>query len=172
MHLVDAHRPGVRVAPGADLSRDIAITSSFHPDADTHIENVRYGHGSDAMGLLTTLLAPPRTGHAPRWAKLLAELKVETELAKLMLQKAATLYDAGEEFAAAEAANMAKFAGGEAGAKAVDRAIHSLGGNGLTTEYGLAQMLVASRLFRIAPVSREMVLNFVAQTSLGLPKSY
>ncbi|CAM3100433.1 acyl-CoA dehydrogenase family protein [Tsukamurella hominis] len=102
----------------------------------------------------------------------LAELKVETELAKLMLQKAATLYDAGEEFAAAEAANMAKFAGGEAGAKAVDRAIHSLGGNGLTTEYGLAQMLVASRLFRIAPVSREMVLNFISEHSLGLPKSY
>lgn len=102
----------------------------------------------------------------------LAELKVETELARLMLQKAATLYDAGEEFAAAEAANMAKFAGGEAGAKAVDRAIHSLGGNGLTTEYGLAQMLVASRLFRIAPVSREMVLNFIAEHSLGLPKSY
>ncbi|NKY19278.1 acyl-CoA/acyl-ACP dehydrogenase [Tsukamurella spumae] len=102
----------------------------------------------------------------------LAELKVETELAKLMLQKAATLYDAGQEFAAAEAANMAKFAGGEAGAKAVDRAIHSLGGNGLTTEYGLAQMLVASRLFRIAPVSREMVLNFISEHSLGLPKSY
>ncbi|MDF0532111.1 acyl-CoA dehydrogenase [Tsukamurella sp. 8F] len=102
----------------------------------------------------------------------LAELKVETELAKLMLQKAATLYDAGQEFAAAESANMAKFAGGEAGAKSVDRAIHTLGGNGLTTEYGLAQMLVASRLFRIAPVSREMVLNFIAEHSLGLPKSY
>ncbi|QNF93527.1 FAD-dependent oxidoreductase [Janibacter sp. YB324] len=57
-----------------DLTKGVAITSSFHPDADTHIENVRYGHGSDAMGLLTTLLAPPRTGHAPRWAKLLAEL--------------------------------------------------------------------------------------------------
>lgn len=102
----------------------------------------------------------------------LAELKVETELAKLMLQKAATLYDAGQEFAAAEAANMAKYAGAEAGAKAVDRAIHTLGGNGLTSEYGLAQMLVASRLFRIAPVSREMVLNFIAEHSLGLPKSY
>ena len=61
---------------------------------------------------------------------------------------------------------------GEAGAKAVDRAIHSLGGNGLTTEYGLAQMLVASRLFRIAPVSREMVLNFISEHTLGLPKSY
>ncbi|MGE9781648.1 FAD-dependent oxidoreductase [Janibacter sp. G368] len=57
-----------------DLTKGVAITSSFHPDADTHIENVRYGRGSDAMGLLTTLLAPPRTGRAPRWAKLLADL--------------------------------------------------------------------------------------------------
>lgn len=57
-----------------DLTRGVAITSSFHPDADTHIENVRYGRGSDAMGMLTTLLAPPRTGRTPRWAKLLADL--------------------------------------------------------------------------------------------------
>jgi alkylation response protein AidB-like acyl-CoA dehydrogenase len=42
----------------------------------------------------------------------------------------------------------------------------------LATEYGLASMLAAARLGRIAPVSREMVLNFVAQNSLGLPRSY
>ncbi len=57
-----------------DLTRGVAITSSFHPDADTHVENCRYGRGSDAMGLLTTLLAPPRTGRTPRWLRLLAEL--------------------------------------------------------------------------------------------------
>ena len=48
----------------------------------------------------------------------------------------------------------------------------ALGGNGLTKEYGIASVLTASRLARIAPVSREMILNFVAQTSLGLPRSY
>lgn len=57
-----------------DLTKGVAITSSFHPDSSTHIENVRYGRGSDAMGLLTTLLAPPRTGAAPRFLKLLAAL--------------------------------------------------------------------------------------------------
>src|SRR5699024_5370035 len=57
-----------------DLTKGVAITSSFHPDSSTHIENVRYGQGSDAMGMLTTLLAPPKTGRAPRIAKLLAEL--------------------------------------------------------------------------------------------------
>lgn len=57
-----------------DLTKGVAITSSFHPDSSTHIENVRYGRGSDAMGLLTTLLAPPRTGATPRFLKLLAAL--------------------------------------------------------------------------------------------------
>src|SRR5699024_9976170 len=58
----------------ADLTKGVAITSSFHPDESTHIENVRYGRGSDAMGLLTTLLAPPRTGLTPRFLRLLASL--------------------------------------------------------------------------------------------------
>ncbi|WP_435199954.1 GMC family oxidoreductase N-terminal domain-containing protein [Janibacter sp. GS2] len=57
-----------------DLTKGVAITSSFHPDDSTHIENVRYGRGSDAMGLLTTLLAPPRTGTTPRFLKLIASL--------------------------------------------------------------------------------------------------
>ena len=86
--------------------------------------------------------------------------------------EAATLYDGGDDFGAAEAANMAKYAAGEASVRAVDQAVQSLGGNGLTKEYGIASMLTASRLARIAPVSREMILNFVAQTSLGLPRSY
>ncbi|MEV4128403.1 acyl-CoA dehydrogenase family protein [Nocardia sp. NPDC049707] len=102
----------------------------------------------------------------------LAAVKVEVELAKLMMQKAATCYDAGDEMAAAEAANMAKYAAAEASIKALDQAIQTHGGAGLTKEYGLAAMLAAARIGRIAPVSREMILNFVAQYSLGLPKSY
>jgi alkylation response protein AidB-like acyl-CoA dehydrogenase len=102
----------------------------------------------------------------------LAQNHIELELAKLMMQKAASLYDDGDDMGAAEAANMAKYAAGEASARAVDQAVQSMGGNGLSQEYGVASMLVASRLARIAPVSREMILNFVAQTSLGLPRSY
>ncbi|MDF2826038.1 MAG: acyl-CoA dehydrogenase [Mycobacterium sp.] len=102
----------------------------------------------------------------------LAQNHIEIELAKLMTQKAATLYDSGDDIGAAEAANMAKYAAGEASVRAVDQAVQSLGGNGLTKEYGIASVLTASRLARIAPVSREMILNFVAQTSLGLPRSY
>ncbi|MGX7826681.1 acyl-CoA dehydrogenase family protein [Actinokineospora sp. 24-640] len=102
----------------------------------------------------------------------LAQAKIELELAKLMTQKAAALYDAGEDMAAGEAANMAKYAAGEAVVRAVDAAVQTHGGNGLASEYGLGALVAASRLTRIAPVSREMVLNFVAQFSLGLPKSY
>lgn len=102
----------------------------------------------------------------------LAQNHIEIQLAKLMMQKAATLYDAGDDFGAAEAANMAKYAAGEASTRAVDQAVQSLGGNGLTKEYGIAAAVTVSRLARIAPVSREMILNFVAQTSLGLPRSY
>jgi alkylation response protein AidB-like acyl-CoA dehydrogenase len=102
----------------------------------------------------------------------LAQNHIEIELAKLMMQKAAALYDSGDDAGAAEAANMAKYAAGEASVRAVDQAVQSLGGNGLTKEYGIAAAVTASKLARIAPVSREMVLNFVAQTSLGLPRSY
>ncbi|WP_066911134.1 acyl-CoA dehydrogenase family protein [Millisia brevis] len=102
----------------------------------------------------------------------LAKGKIELELAKLMMQKAALLYDAGDDMGAAEAANMAKYAAAEASIGLVDAAVHTLGGSGLTTEYGMAPLLAMSRIARVAPVSREMVLNFVAQTSLGLPKSY
>ncbi|MFE1770401.1 acyl-CoA dehydrogenase family protein [Streptomyces sp. NPDC059008] len=102
----------------------------------------------------------------------LAQAHIELELAGLMTRKAAHLYDAGDDMAAGEAANMAKYAAAEAAVHAVDQAVHTLGGNGLTQEYGLASMITAARVARIAPVSREMILNFVSHQTLGLPKSY
>ncbi|MFI1469967.1 acyl-CoA dehydrogenase family protein [Streptomyces wuyuanensis] len=102
----------------------------------------------------------------------LAQAHIELELARLMMQKASALYDAGDDMGAGEAANMAKYAAGEACVKAVDQSVHTLGGNGLTREYGLASLVTAARVARIAPVSREMILNFVSHQSLGLPKSY
>jgi alkylation response protein AidB-like acyl-CoA dehydrogenase len=89
-----------------------------------------------------------------------------------MMQKAATLHDAGDDMGAGEAANMAKYAAAEASVRAVDQAVQTLGGSSMTAEHGLAAMLASARATRIAPVSREMILNFVAQHSLGLPKSY
>jgi alkylation response protein AidB-like acyl-CoA dehydrogenase len=102
----------------------------------------------------------------------LAHAAVQVELARLMIYKAATLYDAGRDVEAGVAANMAKYAASEAAALAVDTAVQVHGGAGMTTEYGVATLLGAVRAGRIAPVSREMILNFVAQHVLGQDKSY
>lgn len=100
----------------------------------------------------------------------LAQAKIEVGLAAIATAKAAWLYDRGEP--AAEASNVAKYAAAEAAVRAVDHAIQVHGGNGLSVEYGLIPQWGLARLLRIAPVSREMVLNYVAQHSLGLPRSY
>jgi alkylation response protein AidB-like acyl-CoA dehydrogenase len=100
----------------------------------------------------------------------LARAKIDVELARLATAKAAFEYDAGLD--AGESSNMAKYAAAEAANFALDQAIQTHGGNGLASEYGLADIWGMTRLFRIAPISREMILNFVAQHSLGLPRSY
>ena len=102
----------------------------------------------------------------------LAHAHIQVELARLMVAKAAALYDAGRDLEAGVNANMAKYASAEASALAVDTAIQAHGGNGMTTEYGVATLLGATRAGRIAPVSREMILNFVAQHLMGQEKSY
>lgn len=103
-------------------------------------------------------------------AHALAAAKIDVELAALMTARAAWLHDNGKP--AGEAANMAKYAAAEAALAAVDAAIQSHGGNGVATEYGLIPLWGLARLLRIAPVNREMILNYVAQHSLGLPRSY
>lgn len=100
----------------------------------------------------------------------LAEAHIAVELSRMATVRSAELFDAGEP--AGEAANIAKFAASEAALKALDQAIQTHGGNGLSHEYGLSELWFVTRLMRTAPVSREMVLNFIAQTSLGLPRSY
>jgi alkylation response protein AidB-like acyl-CoA dehydrogenase len=100
----------------------------------------------------------------------LAQAKVDTELAALMTAKAAWCHDHG--MPAGEAANMAKYAAAEAALAAIDAAIQTHGGNGMASEYGLVPLWGLARLLRIAPVNREMILNYVAQHSLGMPRSY
>ena len=87
-----------------------------------------------------------------------------------MTAKAAWLHDQG--LPAGEASNMAKYAAAEAAIAAVDAAIQVHGGNGLSVEYGLMPLWGMARLLRIAPVNSEMVLNYVAQHMLDLPRSY
>ena len=97
----------------------------------------------------------------------LARAKIETELAALMIRRACWLHDHGEP--AGESANMAKYAAAEAAIAAADAAMQTHGGNGFATEFGLVPYWASARLLRVAPVNREMILNYVAQHSLGLP---
>ena len=101
----------------------------------------------------------------------LAKAYVAVQQARLMTSRAAALSDAGSPDAG-EVANMAKFAAADASLEALDQAIQIHGGNGLAIEYGLADLWFIARLHKTAPVSREMILNFVSTHSLGLPKSY
>jgi alkylation response protein AidB-like acyl-CoA dehydrogenase len=100
----------------------------------------------------------------------LAEAAINVELARLATAKAAWLHDRGRP--AGEASNMAKFAAAEAALRALDVAIQAHGGSGLASEYRIAHLWGLARLLRIAPVSREMILNYVATHTLGLPRSY
>ena len=100
----------------------------------------------------------------------LAESWIELEAARLMVLRAASLYDKNEPCGAE--ANAAKYLAGEAAFRACERAVMTLGGMGYAKEYHVERYLRESLIPRIAPVSPQMILNFVAEKVLGLPKSY
>ena len=100
----------------------------------------------------------------------LADSAAKLETAELMVWKAAWLYDrrrpCGKE------ANVAKYMAAEAACEAADRAVQTHGGYGYMKDYDVERYWREVRLFRIAPVSQEMVLNYVGEHVLGLPRSY
>jgi acyl-CoA dehydrogenase len=100
----------------------------------------------------------------------LARCWMELEAAWLMVLKAAWMYDRGEQCGAE--ANSAKYLAAEAGFRACETAVMTHGGMGYAREYHVERYLRESLIPRIAPVSRELVLSFVAEKVLGLPKSY
>lgn len=100
----------------------------------------------------------------------LAEAHIQMQCARLMNYKAAKLHDLGMPYGSE--ANQAKWLAGHAAGLATDRAIQTLGGMGYAKEYHVERLWRDARLFRVAPVSEEMVLNYVAQHDLGLPRSY
>ncbi|EON98411.1 putative acyl- dehydrogenase protein [Phaeoacremonium minimum UCRPA7] len=100
----------------------------------------------------------------------LAECWMNLEGARLMIYLAGRLYDQGYEDG--EYANAGKFLASEAAFKAAERAIMSHGGMGYAKEYHVERYLREATLSRIAPVSAEMIKNYIGQRVLGLPKSY
>lgn len=100
----------------------------------------------------------------------LADSWMNLEAARLMIYQAAKLYDQG--YASGEYANAAKYLAAEAAFKACERAVMTLGGMGYAREYHVERYLREVFIPRIAPVSREMILNYIGERVLGLPKSY
>ncbi len=100
----------------------------------------------------------------------LADARMRLRGAELAVRDASARYDAG--LPCGEAANTAKYLAAEAGFLAADRALQTHGGMGYASEYDVERYWREARLMRIAPVSQEMVLNYVAEHVLGLPRSY
>ena len=100
----------------------------------------------------------------------MAKAWAELEAANLLTFKAAALYDAGKDCGAE--ANAAKYLGAEAGFRACESSVLAHGGMGYAKEYFVERYFREAMIARIAPVSREMILNFIAERVLGLPKSY
>ena len=95
---------------------------------------------------------------------------MQLEAADLMVWRAAELYDAGKPCGAE--ANAAKFLAADAAFLACDRAVRTMGGMGYAAEFDVERYLREVMVPRIAPVSREMIMNYIAERVLGLPRSY
>jgi acyl-CoA dehydrogenase len=100
----------------------------------------------------------------------LADSLARLDAAELVLRKATWLYDHGKP--CAREANSAKYLCADAGFQAADRALQVHGGMGYAEEYHVARYFREARLTRIAPLSQEMVLNYLGEHVLGLPRSY
>lgn len=99
----------------------------------------------------------------------LAKAKIEVDLASLAVTRAAWLYETGQP--AGDASNIAKYAASDAAVNAVDTAIQTHSGNGFSVDFGLIPQWGLARALKVAPVSRDMIINYVAQHSLRLPRS-
>lgn len=100
----------------------------------------------------------------------LAQAHAELQCARLMNLKAADLCDKGQPYGSE--ANVAKLIAAQAAATATERSMQAMGGMGYSKEYHVERLWRDARLFRFAPVSEEMILNFIAMHDLGMPKSY
>jgi alkylation response protein AidB-like acyl-CoA dehydrogenase len=172
------HFDGVRVGPGALVGEaGEGFRQVFHGLNPERITGAALGVGiaRHALTAAARYASERKVWSEPIGAHQgvshpLAKAKIETELAALMTRQAAWQHDHGQP--AGESSNMAKYAAAEAALAAIDAAIQTHGGNGVASEYGLMPYWGLARLLRIAPVNREMILNYVAQHSLGLPRSY
>lgn len=175
LSLDDVRLPAGAIVGGEQTGLKALFTSGLNP------ERITFAAWSAGLGRFAIDRAVRYANERRVWdttigahqglAHPLAIAQINLELARLCIQKAAWLYDQGQD-ADGGVANMAKYAAAEASIKAVDQAVQVFGGHGMTEENGVGILYPMVRVAHLAPVSREMLLNFVAQHTLGLEKSY
>ena len=199
--LVDKHSPGVGVVPIPKMGRNaVASCETTYDDVTVPVadrvgeEGQGFRYLIDGLNAERVLIAAEAIGigrvalaRAVAYAKErvvfgrpigqnqgiafpLAEAHAKLHAAQLVVQEAAQLVDAGAP--CGEQANLAKYLAAEAGFFAADRAVQTLGGFGYASEYHVERYFREGRLMRIAPISQELVLSYVAEHVLGLPRSY
>jgi acyl-CoA dehydrogenase len=199
--LVDLQRPGVEITPIPKVGRNAVVSCEVRYDGLRVPVSRRVGEEGKGFRYLLDGLNPERIllggealgigraalrravayanerivfdrpiGKNQGIAFPLAEAKMKLHAAELALREASWRYDNGLE--CGEAANTAKYLAAEAGFFAADRAMQTHGGFGYATEYHVERYWREARLMKIAPVSQEMVLNYISSKVLGLPKSY
>ena len=201
LFLVDKHAPGVGVTPIPKMGRNaVASCETTYDDVKVPItdrvgeEGQGFRYLLDGLNAERVLIAAEAIGIgdaslrvAVTYAKErvvfgrpigqnqgiafpLAEAHARLRAAELMVQHAARLVDAGAP--CGEEANLAKYLAAEAGFFAADRAVQTLGGFGYANEYHVERYFREARLMRIAPISQELILSYVSEHVLGLPRSY
>ena len=201
LFLVDKHSPGVGVAPIPKMGRNAVASCETTYDDVVVPESDRVGDEGrgfyyllDGLNAERILVAAEAIGigraalrAAVRYANdrivfdrpigknqgiafPLAQAHAQLRAAELMVREAATLIDAGKP--CGEEANLAKYLAAEAGFFAADRAVQTFGGFGYATEYHVERYFREARLQRIAPISQELVLAYVSEHVLGLPRSH
>jgi acyl-CoA dehydrogenase len=100
----------------------------------------------------------------------IAETYIEAQAANLMRSKACALYDAGQPCGAE--ANMAKYLAAKASWEAANACLQTHGGFGFAHEYDVERKFRETRLYQVAPISTNLILSYVAEHLLGLPRSF
>lgn len=201
LFLLDRHAPGVGVVPIPKMGRNaVASCETTYDDVIVPIgdrvgeEGMGFRYLLDGLNAERILVAAEALGigraalrAAVQYGKdrvvfdrpigknqgisfPLAQAHAQLRAAELMVREAATLIDAG--LPCGEEANLAKYLAAEAGFFAADRAVQTHGGFGYATEYHVERYFREARLPRIAPISQELVLSYVAEHVLGLPRSH
>lgn len=199
--LVDMNSPGITISPIPKMGRNAVASYEVALD-DVHVpagrllgdeddgfrvlldglnpERILIAHEALGIGRASVRAAVAYAGQREVFGRAigmnqgiafpLAQAHAQLGAAELMCRKAAWLYDRGQKCGAE--ANTAKYLAAEAGFFAADRALQTFGGMGYADEYHVSRYFREARVMKIAPVSQELALAFIAQNVLGLPKSY